>query len=183
MDSDLRYTFFSERNHEVTGWDSANYIGKTHQEIAHEQFLSDKWKAHQADLEARRPFKDFTFPLEAANGQVLYISIDGRPVFGDDGSFRGYRGTGTDITEKNRLIEGMKRNEMLFNGLFQTTAVGMVLHTADGQQRVRVNDKFCQMVGHSEAYLLNESYELLIHPDDRRENMELHSRLKRSEIN
>jgi class 3 adenylate cyclase len=33
------------------------------------------------------------------NEELRFIQISGKPVFGHDGTFQGYRGTGTDITE------------------------------------------------------------------------------------
>ncbi len=182
MDAALKYTFFSERNREVTGQDPSLFLGKARQDVSNETVDSEKWKAHLADLEAHRPFKDFTYPLKVSDGRKMLISINGKPVFDERGHFAGYRGSGTDITEKSRLVEEMKRNEMLFEGLFQTSAVGMVLHAADGSRRIRVNDRFCQMVGHSEAALLREPYANLTHPDDLAESMEMRRRVESGEI-
>ena len=54
---------------------------------------------HRADMEAHRPFRAFTYTLIGEDGSRVSISSSGKPYFGDDGTFLGYRGTASDITE------------------------------------------------------------------------------------
>lgn len=182
MDADLRYTYISERYKAVTGMDASCCLGKARHDISDEPVQSEKWKAHFVDLEARRPFKDFTYSLKAENHRSVLISINGKPIFDTTGRFTGYRGTGTDISEKSRLVEAMKHNEMLFEGLFQTSSVGMILQSPDGKRRIRVNERFCQMVGYSQEELLNEPLEKLTHPDDWAETLKMKNKIKRGEM-
>ncbi|MGE0652641.1 MAG: PAS domain-containing sensor histidine kinase [Alphaproteobacteria bacterium] len=53
------------------------------------------------DIEQRAPFRGRVFLLSNRRGQLRHILLSGVPVFDDStGAFRGYRGTGTDITSK-----------------------------------------------------------------------------------
>src|SRR6185437_13311170 len=54
--------------------------------------------AHEEDLAARRPFQNFRFQRTSRDGEIRHISIGGRPVFDSEGAFKGYRGTGRDVT-------------------------------------------------------------------------------------
>ncbi|WP_244487259.1 EAL domain-containing protein [Afipia sp. Root123D2] len=54
---------------------------------------------HRADMEAHRPFRDFTYTLIGQDGSRISIRTSGKPIFADDGTFLGYRGTSSDITE------------------------------------------------------------------------------------
>ncbi|MGX1106118.1 MULTISPECIES: sensor domain-containing protein [Bradyrhizobium] len=54
---------------------------------------------HRADMEAHRPFRDFTYTLIGKDGSRVSICTSGKPIFADDGSFLGYRGTSSDITQ------------------------------------------------------------------------------------
>jgi signal transduction histidine kinase len=56
------------------------------------------WEQHLRDLNAHRPFRNFMHPRHKPNGETVWLSINGNPWFDRDGSFRGYRGTGRDIT-------------------------------------------------------------------------------------
>ena len=62
----------------------------------------DAWARHRAELAARKPFRGFRFGLRDAAGAVRQVQISGRPFFDGDGAFRGYRGTGSDVTAAMR---------------------------------------------------------------------------------
>ena len=61
-----------------------------------------KWLMVLETLDARKPFRDFVYCSADRHGQPLYVKASGKPVFGDDGKFCGYRGTGTDVTAVKR---------------------------------------------------------------------------------
>src|ERR1700716_2728135 len=44
------------------------------------------------------PFRDFVYCSVDGNGSPMYVKVSGKPVFDANGEFRGYRGTGTDVT-------------------------------------------------------------------------------------
>jgi len=58
----------------------------------------------------RRAFREFEFPLTARDGQVHHLSISGSPVFAADGVFGGYRGVGSDISERKRVEAELHRH-------------------------------------------------------------------------
>src|SRR3546814_741070 len=99
MDEKLRFSYFSERYKEVTGVDPERMLGRTCEESRHPDDHDDqKWRQHQADLEARRPFRDFRIMTRTLDGKTIHQSISGKPVFDRNGTFKGYRGTGRDIS-------------------------------------------------------------------------------------
>jgi C4-dicarboxylate-specific signal transduction histidine kinase len=59
-------------------------------------------------LKARQPFRDFVYRARHDDGSVVYNKISGKPVFDAKGEFRGYRGTGTDVTAL-RTVEAQAR--------------------------------------------------------------------------
>jgi diguanylate cyclase (GGDEF)-like protein/PAS domain S-box-containing protein len=66
------------------------------------------WRAHRAVLDAHRPFRDFEFSRLGTDGTERHISISGDPVFDTVGAFQGYRGVGTDITERKRTEQTLR---------------------------------------------------------------------------
>jgi PAS domain S-box-containing protein len=100
MDENLRFCFFSERFVEVTGVPESVLLGKTREETGIPGVDPVIWKKHLRDLHAHRPFRNFVHPRQLANGNTVWLSINGIPWFDSDGRFRGYRGTGRDITEQ-----------------------------------------------------------------------------------
>ncbi len=69
------------------------------------------WLAHLADLEAWRPFRNFEYSRYDEHGDVHFVSISGKPIFGDDGTFLGYRGIGSDVTERKRAEQALIASE------------------------------------------------------------------------
>src|SRR5262245_58542963 len=99
MDENLRFTFISDRFFEILPISRDTVMGKTRQEFAAKSLEAPHWQAHYQDLNARKPFRNFEYDVTLPNKDLRFLQISGKPVFALDGAFKGYRGTGTDITE------------------------------------------------------------------------------------
>ena len=75
-------------------------LGKTRWESGLE--VDHGWEAHRAMLDARKLFHDVLMWRALPDGSWRYLSVSGEPVFGADGSFRGYRGVGRDVSAQKR---------------------------------------------------------------------------------
>ncbi len=112
MDRELRFSFFSDRFTDVTGVSSDWLLGKTRQVSEIENRADpNAYRQHLKDLAAHRPFRNFVHSRERSEGELVYLSISGVPVFDEDGKFCGYRGIGTDITVQKRAEK--RRDEAL----------------------------------------------------------------------
>jgi len=103
MDKDLKIVFLSEKYEIVTGYKSEDFVRKSRQEFAAEETDTEKWKSHIHILNQHLPFRDFNYAIFKANGDKIVVRVNGTPVFDGDGSFAGYRGTSTDITEQKHI--------------------------------------------------------------------------------
>ena len=68
-------------------------------ELAYAPEDEEAMARHRADMEAHRPFRDFTYTLIGQDGSRVSIRTSGKPIFAEDGAFLGYRGTASDITQ------------------------------------------------------------------------------------
>src|SRR6476620_8478463 len=93
----------------VRGFAPVSRIGLARWEFATDvESEPEKWELHRSMLEARQPFRDFVYRAARSDGSLVYYKISGKPVFDANGEFRGYRGTGTDVTAL-RTAEGEAR--------------------------------------------------------------------------
>jgi PAS domain S-box-containing protein len=114
QDEELRVSFVSE-NEVSRGLlaTNASQIGKTRWELITLGFTEEERLAHQADLDAHRPFQRFRFQRIDAKGELRHVELNGKPHFDDAGKFKGYRGTARDITAEiaNELELGRRVEE------------------------------------------------------------------------
>jgi PAS domain S-box-containing protein len=136
MDENLRFTFISDRFFEIFPISRETVMGKTRQEFAGTSLEAPHWQAHYRDLNARKPFRKFEYDVRLPNKELYFLQISGKPVFALDGAFKGYRGTGTDITE-------LRLREQQLNAQNVTTSV-LVESTTLADAMPRVLEAVCK---------------------------------------
>ena len=102
IDEEFRMTQLSDRYEKVTGQTIASQYGTSYLQFEKLDWNSDRadlWKEHRETIKAHQPFRSFEYAAPDVNGKRCYRRISGTPIFKDD-VFKGYRGTGTDITEE-----------------------------------------------------------------------------------
>jgi len=164
-DADLCYKFVSEQYEAATGL-------KPHSRLGHKRGAfrlggpdDGDWDAHLADLEARRPFRNFQFAYLDARGRRRIAIMSGRPIFENDGTFLGYRGAGRDITEefnaqkqllflaRHDALTGLPNRVMLKDRLEETLAAarrtgsGLAVFSIDLDDFKLVNDTLGHAAG------------------------------------
>lgn len=98
LDADLRFSYISDRYLQATGLEAEAVIGKAQEELLRRYVEGPALTIHLADLAAQRRFRDFRFNTVGPSGLIQIWSISGKPVFDERGVFKGYRGTGADVT-------------------------------------------------------------------------------------
>jgi len=92
---------------------SADIVGMTHWDLPNVVLTDSNWAEHKSHLEARWSFRDFEFATAQPDGQHIYYSICGQPVYDEVGMFNGYFGTGSDITKRKRVEVELRANVAL----------------------------------------------------------------------
>lgn len=128
MGPDLKFTRVSEEYNEVLGIESDFVIGKSRREFANLGEDKEKWDRHEADLKNHRPFRDFCYLAQLTGGRESYISVSGIPIFGKDGTFQGYRGVASDITNITHAEQALQQALNRFHvGVFVLSQSGAVV--------------------------------------------------------
>jgi PAS domain S-box-containing protein len=106
---DYKFTLLTEN---AFGSRAADRIGTTCWEHALDlETEPEKWRLIRATLDSRKPFRDFVYCSAGGDGSPLYVRASGKPVFDASGEFRGYRGTGADVTAIMRAQEALRESE------------------------------------------------------------------------
>ncbi|HKB83016.1 MAG TPA: EAL domain-containing protein [Burkholderiales bacterium] len=174
---------FTERSGGGRGWSKAaiaNTIGKTRWDLPGAGMSEQDWAAHRAVLDARRPFKDLTFRRSDA-GVLHHISVSGEPIFDEQGIFKGYRGIGSDITERLQRDQDLLESEARYRNAFDAAAIGMAIVSLDGKW-LQVNSHLCRMLGYSEPDLKKLTFQEVTHPDDLEVDLDYVEKVLRGEI-
>jgi len=103
-----RFTDITKGSSRVAERERQAFMGKTRWELPDSKTSAAEWEAHKAALETHKPFYDFVHSRVAADGKVHYVSVSGRPMFDENGSFKGYRGVTRDVTERKAAEERIR---------------------------------------------------------------------------
>jgi len=136
-DDQNRFSYFSPRFEDVTSVPPENLLGKTRRDVGAPGSDPEAYAAMLANMDDRLPFRNFEHSREKANGEIVYLSISGRPVFDEDGNFTGYRGIGRDITEQ--YINQQALNEALVESEAANQAKTEFLATMSHEFRTPLN--------------------------------------------
>ncbi|MFL6707184.1 MAG: EAL domain-containing protein [Massilia sp.] len=107
QDAAGRFTNITGDFREKAGLPAERLLGQTHQQIASDGLDSDIGRAHLAQVAARQGYTGFEYAVRDDAGDARWFSVNGEPVFDEDGAFSGYRGTGTDITSRKHAEQAI----------------------------------------------------------------------------
>lgn len=138
MGPDLRFTAVTKQYEHATGIRAESLIGKRREELGVFGPGDEKLALHLADLEARRPFRNFEYSRIGENGAPVYFSVSGRPVFGRDGRFHGYRGVARDITLRKIAERELREARDLSRAVMDAVPFEFVLKDTEGRY-IQVN--------------------------------------------
>ena len=85
---------------------------------------------------------------------------------GDTLIFGGYRYKAQEGSNRSGIRTGVSENEEQLQEIFSQAPVGIAQTGSDGQW-LRVNDRFCEMVGYSRTELPGKTILDITHPEDR----------------
>jgi diguanylate cyclase (GGDEF)-like protein/PAS domain S-box-containing protein len=109
QDEDLRLRRVSGGMLEEAGFPASQYLGLHIWELPGIEFCEPSWAEHHECLLRQLPFRDVVYLIKNAEGRLFYHSISGEPVFDNEGGFQGYRGVGSDITERRKSEQRIHR--------------------------------------------------------------------------
>jgi PAS domain S-box-containing protein len=106
-DSRGRLLYVSERFAEFVGSQTELLLGR----VAFIDELRDAdepdWPQLVEHIRRRKPYRNLRVPVSTMAGERKVLLASGKPVFGPDGAYHGYRGACTDITEQIEAADAL----------------------------------------------------------------------------
>jgi len=91
----------------------------------------------------RRPFFDFVYTLQKADGKTRHLQVSGEPMFDASCRFIGYRGVGVEITDRHYAF----RKEANFRKAVDVIGFGLCLINRHTMNILDMNDVMCSKSG------------------------------------
>lgn len=142
---------------ELTGQTLTEFFGTDDEEFLplamHRRALAGECVAYDIEW-AGRNYKVVLEPRRAAGGRV-----------------EGAIGAALDVTDQVKVTKLLSESELRFHGAFVHAPIGIALVGTNGRF-LKVNHRLCEMVGYSEAELIELTFQQITHVDDLRSGME-----------
>jgi PAS domain S-box-containing protein len=115
------------------------------------------------------------------DGKLIWVEITVNPIYRADGTVAYASGITTDVTEKVTAEEALRESEQRFRATFENAPIAMTHMDLDGRW-IRVNPRFCEIMGYESTELLNTYFAEVSPPDEIEEEVHQMACLRRGEI-
>ena len=156
--------YFSMQWTQHTGVPEDRLLGWQWMETLHPDDREPTKQLWTNSVAGRGPY-DVEYRVRRTDGEYRWFKTRGVPIRDSEGRIFKWFGTCTDITDLRRTEEALRESEERFRGTFENAGVG-IAHTHSTGRLLRVNEKFCAIVGYPRAELLQKTFQDITHPDD-----------------
>ena len=156
--------YFSTQWTQHTGVPESDLLGWRWLAVLHPDDREPTRRLWTESVAGRGPY-DVEYRVRRSDGVYRWFKTRGTPIRDSTGRVVTWFGTCTDISDLRQTEEALRESEERFRGTFENAAVGIAHRDATGRF-LRVNEKFCAIVGYSREELLQRTMRDITHPDD-----------------
>ena len=173
-DLDSRFIQVNRKFEEMLGYSRDELVGMSAIELTHPDDRQETVAAREQLLRGEIDSASSEKRLVRKNGHVIWTNRTFSLARGVTGEPVCFITVVEDITER-------KEFERRYRETFDQAAVGIV-HTSEDGRYLRVNQRFCEMLGYSESELVGRAAAEFTHPEDREKGADGRPRLWAGEI-
>ncbi|MCZ0904020.1 PAS domain S-box protein, partial [Microcoleus sp. HI-ES] len=165
FDEQLRFVQVNEKLAETTGVSVAEHLGKTVREVIPEMIDTLQPMLQQV-LVTNQPFLNVEVSGTTVNepGVLRDWLASYFPLPGPDGKPIGVGGVAIEITDRKKAEATLRDSEERFRATVEQAAVG-ITHPDQTGRYLRVNQKFCEIVGYTASELLSRTWMDVTYPE------------------
>ncbi len=158
-DTTGRYLRINRRFEDLFGISRERVVGKKDYDLFPRE-MAERFRAHDQEVASTARSMEFEETALQSDGPHTYISIK-FPLFDRAGVVYAVAGISTDITERKRAEEAVRRSQELFERLFESSPDAIM--TADRNGRIlAINTQMERMFGYGRNELVGQQVELLV---------------------
>ncbi len=171
--------YFSTQWTQHTGVPERDLLGWRWLAVLHPDDREPTRRLWTDSVAGRGPY-DVEYRVRRSDGVYRWFKTRGTPIRDSAGRVVQWFGTCTDISDLRQTEQALRESEERFRGTFENAAVGIGHRHLDGRF-LRVNQKFCTILGYPRDELLQRTGQEITHPDDLDAGVDLAEALLRGE--
>jgi PAS domain S-box-containing protein len=145
MDADGVLTYISESIEKAMGLSRAEVLGKTVFAVLATDLCAESFAECRLAIERRLPVRDAIIAMRHPSGKVRWMRTSANPRFDPSGTFLGYRGASTDITDRLATESAYRETQSLYESLVEAAPVGICI--LRGDRIAFANPEACRICG------------------------------------
>ena len=171
-DAQARFVYVSPQVEQILGYRPEDLIGRTPYEYLDPAGIAENREAFAAVIRNKGNFISHNSVWLHKDGHRVVLETRGRPVYGADGSFAGFRGIDRDITAQVRATEALHRSEQRFRELADLLPQNVWECDIDGKLTFANRGSFAMYGYMPEDFEAGLYIWQMIHPCDRQRVMD-----------
>ncbi len=180
FDGEMNYMAASRRYLADYRLATQDIVGRSHYEIFPE--IPERLKEIHRRCLAGATEKAEEDPFPRLDGTLDWVRWEIHPWYEESGVIGGLLLFSEVITGRKQAEAALRESETRFRTIFEQAAVGIVQVELETGRFVRMNEKFCQIVGYSPEELQTKTFHDLTYPDDLPADLHQMARLLAGEI-
>ncbi|MFA5059299.1 MAG: PAS domain S-box protein [Candidatus Omnitrophota bacterium] len=178
LDLEGNILYHSPSIESILGYRSKEMVGTNAFDFVHPEDLSRLKNEFKKALASESGWA--IFRCRHAQGHYLWMEANGRVIKQKDGKTHGIVASWRDVTEKKEAEEKLKENEAQYKLLFESISAG-VLHVAMDGRVLFANRSFLEMFERDRRDIINQSFLMFLHPDEKERILKIFQEAVRSE--
>ena len=170
IDPTGRYTYVSPVCEQVLGYRADELIGTYFYDHLAGADREEVRTAALAIMERRDPIRDFDRLCLGVEDWRVWLMSNGAPMYAADGTYLGYRGIDTDITDRHLAQDLIRESEARLSAVFENAPIGMALIGSD-RRLTLINRAVAAFLGRPPQDLTGVRFDDLSDPDDLERNL------------
>jgi len=159
------FFFVNQKFSDLTGYTLPELIACPYGEMLNDegkQIIEDKIRNRKMGIR-----ENYELQLLTKSGKTLWVNVAANPIFNNDGNYKGALAMYTDITDRVRLQEELRKSAEYYRILYQQSPHPYQSLDANGRF-IDVNDIWLETLGYTKEGVINTWFGDFLHDDDKR---------------